>query len=276
MKFSLILPTYNRFIEITAFLDSLSNQSYKNFELIVVDQNQNNKIDNLCENYHYPITIIKSKTRVLSINRNIGLNHASGEIIAFPDDDCEYDPLTLEKILSFFNNNPDYNYYTCNTIDKYTQKSIFSGLSSNTEISKINFMRTGVSITIFTKEKAIKSFKFDEQLGIGAKFGSGEESDLLLYLLKNKNKGKYISNDYIYHPNTSITKERASSYGKGFGAVFKKGITVYHFYQLFPLYVLYLFKSLLNILVYKDKKCCIAILQGRISGFIQYKYPANA
>jgi len=61
MKFSLILATLGRDNEIAKFLESLKNQSYKEFELIVVDQNQDGKIDNIIQEYkkNFLLTILK-------------------------------------------------------------------------------------------------------------------------------------------------------------------------------------------------------------------------
>ncbi|MCL2832367.1 MAG: glycosyltransferase family 2 protein [Treponema sp.] len=271
MIFSLILPTINRSTELDFFLQSLNTQTYSQFELIIIDQNSEYFIENLCKKYKFNIKIIKNNTKGLSLNRNIGLKYATGDIIAFPDDDCEYDPQTLEKVNIFFIKNPEYNFYTCNTKEKHTEQSVFSGLSKNTQISKYNFMRTGVSITIFIKSKALHQFKFDEQLGAGTAFGSGEESDLLLYLIKNNNKGFYFSHDFIYHPNTKNTVQRSFLYGKGFGALFKKGVFTYNFYSLLLIYFLYICKNIINIFYKKDKYNQITKLKGRLIGFFQYQ-----
>jgi len=271
MKFSLILATYNRLNELIPFLDSLQNQTYKNFELIIVDQNNNDNIHVLCQKYLIDIKIIKSNKKGLSLNRNIGLKHVSGDIIAFPDDDCEYDKTTLEKVHLFFINNNRFNFYTCNSKDKQSEKSISSTLLKNSKITIFNVMKAGISITIFVRTEAIKQFNFDEQLGIGAAFGSGEESDLLFFLLKNKNKGFYFADDFIYHPAKEVTIDRITPYGKGFGAVFKKAITKYHFLQLIPLFVLYLIKNLFDIVLKKDKKFQFVKFNARLIGFLQYK-----
>jgi Glycosyltransferases, probably involved in cell wall biogenesis len=92
MKFSLIMATYGRSNEIENFLISLKNQTYKNFELIVIDQNDDDKAYKIIKKFQNDINIIYLKVsfKGLSKARNYGLNYASGQIIAFPDDDCEY------------------------------------------------------------------------------------------------------------------------------------------------------------------------------------------
>ena len=271
MKFTLILATLNRYDELIPLLNSLKNQTYKNFELIIIDQNNNDKIKLLTNSYKFNMKIIKSKTKGLSYNRNIGLDHAGSDIIAFPDDDCEYESSTLEKVNNFFLNQPEYNFYTSNTREKKSNLSVTSSLPYDANINIYNVMRTGISFTIFVRSGALNSFKFDEKLGIGADFGSGEETDLLLFLLKNKKRGFYSANDYIYHPAKAGIDNRAFQYGKGFGAVFKKAIVKYHFTALFFIYLLYLIKTIIKLIFYRDKNQYLLTLKGRISGFLQYK-----
>jgi glycosyltransferase involved in cell wall biosynthesis len=271
MKFSLVMATLGRYDEIILFLDSMVNQSYKNFELIIVDQNENDKIEKLCSSYNMDIKVIKSDIKGLSINRNIGLRHISGDIVAFPDDDCEYDYNTLERVKDFFTQNPVYNFYICNTKEKYSELSILPNTLGDTVISPNNVMRVGCSITIFVRVGAIANFSFDEQLGVGTEFGSGEESDLLFFLLNKKNKGFFHSQHYIFHPFKEETAQKAFQYGKGYGALHKKVIVVYGFYRLFFNFLLTLIKETIKICFYPYSAERVLTMRGRIFGFCRYK-----
>ncbi|MDR2010722.1 MAG: glycosyltransferase family 2 protein [Bacteroidales bacterium] len=273
MKFSLIMATLDRAEEIALFLNKLSAQTYKNFELIIVDQNDDGRVYNLYLKYKDIIELkyIHSNKKGLSLSRNIGLNNCNGDIIAFPDDDCEYSADTLENVFKFFNNNPDYAFYTCNTKDKNNGNTILNSKKKDTDISIFNIMFTGISFTIFVRAVSIKKFRFDTQMGVGAEYGSGEESDLLLYLLRNVNKGRYNANSYIHHPYKIDNTDRAFSYGKGFGALYKKAISTYRYYILFPVFMYLLFKQFLMICLHPFEKGRIASLKGRLYGFIHYK-----
>ena len=107
--FSLILPTLGRYEVLIELFNSLKLQEEKNFEVIVVDQNPDEKIRILCESWGnaFPIKYIHSRKPGLSLNRNIGLSYAKGEIIAFPDDDCKYHPDTLMRVKKSFEANID-------------------------------------------------------------------------------------------------------------------------------------------------------------------------
>jgi hypothetical protein len=134
-------------------------------------------------------------------------------------------------------------------------------------------MRTGISFTIFIRADAIRQFRFDEQLGVGSEYGygSGEESDLLLYLLKNKQKGRYHSGNFIYHPGKLDTQERVYSYSRGFGALYKKAVRVYRFYPLLLVFLYRILRTLIKLIFFKDKSISVALLKGRFEGFTGYK-----
>jgi glycosyltransferase involved in cell wall biosynthesis len=274
IKFSLIMATLGREKEIELFFLGLLNQSYKLFEIIIVDQNINNKIHDIYNKYKNQCNIIyiKSEKKGLSLCRNIGLEYAKGNIIAFPDDDCEYKADTLQKVYLFFANNPEYDFYTCNTSEKDICKSIFRGFKKNCDIKYYNIMKTAISFTIFIKTKAFNSFRFDERLGVGAEYGACEESDLVLFLLKNKRRGFYHTNDFIYHPYKQSGQDatRLYNYGKGIGAFYKKAIFFYGYYFLFFQYILLIQKTIASCILLPNKKARYAALKGRLKGFLQY------
>lgn len=103
MKFSLIMATCGRRDDILDLLKSLEQQTYKNFELIVVDQNDT-PISDLFDEYKdkFSINYIYTPIKGLSRARNAGLKVADGDFIAFPDDDCIYEKNVLESIFRNF------------------------------------------------------------------------------------------------------------------------------------------------------------------------------
>jgi glycosyltransferase involved in cell wall biosynthesis len=273
IKFSLIMATLGRKDEVDALLNSLVIQTYKCFELIIIDQNSDERVCDIYVKYKNCIDIIyiKSDKKGLSYNRNIGLEKCRGDIVAFLDDDCEYNYDTMERVAAFFISS-HYDFFTCNTKEKNSNKTIFNAPKTSTEVNIFNFMRTGVSITIFVRYDKIKKFKFDEQLGLGARFGSAEESDLLLFLIKNNNKGFYCSDIYIYHPCKDNTIEKSFSYGKGYGALFKKAVFVYKYYFLFFFFLNVIIKEVIKVCIYPYEKGRVTSIKARLYGFIFYKF----
>ena len=108
------MPTINVTDELELFLKSLKEQTYKDFELIAVDQNNDDRAYKILEKYEddFEIKYMKSDRKGLSLNRNRGLLVMDGEITGFPDDDCEYQPDTLEKVVKFFKENEDKRIYS--------------------------------------------------------------------------------------------------------------------------------------------------------------------
>lgn len=99
---SLLVATINRTVELERFLASLDTQTYRNFEVIVIDQNPDDRlVPVLCRHAGLAISHLRSG-RGLSKARNVGLRATKGEIIAIPDDDCWYPPQLLSTVAAWF------------------------------------------------------------------------------------------------------------------------------------------------------------------------------
>jgi glycosyltransferase involved in cell wall biosynthesis len=278
MLVSLIMPTLNRYDDVESFIQSLLNQTYKNFELIIIDQNDNDKIKIIADKYKDEIDIkyLKSDKLGLSYNRNLGLDLAKGQVIGFPDDDCTYEYDTLEKIIAFFKNNPDYKLYSCKTMDENKIDYFKKMHDSVCEINSNNILDTITSITFFVNFKNEKYIRFDEKLGVGGKFGSGEEIDYVLDLINRGYKGRYFPNDIIYHPAKKHSKSvekynRDYNYGRGFGALCKKEIIHRKNYSFIKVMGKKIIRNIGGIVLNKDRDYHKATIKGRIEGFKEYK-----
>lgn len=102
---SLIICTKNRDEMITDVLNSAVNQSFDNYEVLIIDQSTNDKTNNILKNYPQ-FKYIKSATTGLSNSRNEGIKYSKGEILVFVDDDVVFEKDYLEKIFECFNNSP--------------------------------------------------------------------------------------------------------------------------------------------------------------------------
>ncbi len=238
MKFSLILATVNRDKEVKEFLTSLSQQIYTNFEVIIVDQNDDNRILKILPAFkNLDIKYVKSEIG-LSKARNRGLNKACGDIVGFPDDDCLYPKELLENINVFFKEH-NYDILMGKTIDKETGKVVAGKNITKAQILKPSFI-LGSSTTLFIKRD--ENIIFDEYFGIGAVFNAEEENDLLFRLLKKDYSGYYAPNiNYVYHPPSDLdytNTARAKQRSIGLGAFIAKyiytreGVTYFIKYNL--------------------------------------------
>ena len=114
---SIILPYYKKINYIANTLNSVLNQTYQDFEIILIYDDA--KLDDLLiiknEFGDNPkIKIIKNNENLgAGISRNIGINHAKGEIIAFIDADDLWLPNKLEKQTRFMKEN-NFQFTFCN------------------------------------------------------------------------------------------------------------------------------------------------------------------
>ncbi len=226
MRFSLIMGTVDRVEPVGEFLDSLDRQTCQEYELIVVDQNEDDRLCPLVEDFgaRHQVRHLRCG-RGLSRARNKGIGEATGDLVAFPDDDCTYPPDLLETVSRFFDANPQWDGLTGKPTDK-------SGLTSMGR-----FSRDAGAVTYFTVWTRVNSFSifvrspvvqatggFDETLGVGAgtPWGSAEEIDYVLRSLKQGFRLYYDPELIVFHPLPySDFGERATnrhrSYGMGMG-----------------------------------------------------------
>jgi len=105
---SVIVCTYNGSKSIKDTLESLTKLEYPNYEVIIVNDGSNDKTEEIAKEYcnKYGFSLITTENRGLSNARNTGLDSATGEIIAYLDDDACPDPNWLNYLaLSFLKTN---------------------------------------------------------------------------------------------------------------------------------------------------------------------------
>lgn len=101
---SVIIPTYNRDNSLKRSIDSVLNQTFKDFEVIVIDDDSTDDTESIVKNFNDPrIKYIKHKeNRGAGAARNTGIKNARGKFIAFQDSDDEWLPEKLEKQIKSF------------------------------------------------------------------------------------------------------------------------------------------------------------------------------
>lgn len=105
-RFSIIIPAFNVEKYITTALESVFNQTYTNYEVIVIDDCSTDNTVQELEQYKGKIKLIKNNENLASGGaRNNGLDNSSGEYIIFLDaDDHLYDENVLEKLNNLIGN----------------------------------------------------------------------------------------------------------------------------------------------------------------------------
>jgi glycosyltransferase involved in cell wall biosynthesis len=84
---SVIIPTYNRGWIVQEAIDSVLDQDFRDFELIVVDDGSDDNTREILRAYGKTITVLHQSNRGVSAARNRGIAEAAGRLIAFLDSD---------------------------------------------------------------------------------------------------------------------------------------------------------------------------------------------
>lgn len=116
---SVIIPTYNRANTILRSVNSVLNQTYKDLELIIIDDGSTDNTKELIEQIDDPRIryIYLGANSGASNARNVGATYALGEWIAFQDSDDAWKPEKLEKQLMLANQHPEYSMIYCSFIN---------------------------------------------------------------------------------------------------------------------------------------------------------------
>lgn len=99
---SVVINTYNRAGHLRRCLDALTKQTYRNFEVVVVQGPCTDRTADVLAHFGDAVTIAATETRILGVSRNVGIAHSHGELIAFTDDDAVPDPGWLANLVPAF------------------------------------------------------------------------------------------------------------------------------------------------------------------------------
>jgi glycosyltransferase involved in cell wall biosynthesis len=224
---SLVVATLNRVTEFERLLTSLDGQSYRDFEVIVVDQNADDRLVSVLRE-HPGLSIQHLRCRPgASRARNVGLRAAKGDIVGFPDDDCWYPETLLATVKQWFELHPEFGglFGMLQTADnqpvgpKWPDRPCLCTRKTLWErgITPIGFLRCQVTEAI--------GF-FNERIGLGAAspYQSGEDID---YFLRPLALGFQMWHDptiKVYHPSFHAPdrlSEKTYSYSLGGGFVMR-------------------------------------------------------
>ena len=110
---SIVIPTYNRANLIGKAIQSILDQSYENWELIIVDNYSDDNTKEVIKAFNDDRILMLSTPRTGSVaaSRNLGVVHSNGEWIAFLDSDDWWFPEKLMYVCKALRNNPDLIYH---------------------------------------------------------------------------------------------------------------------------------------------------------------------
>lgn len=230
MKFSLIISTLGRNADVVDFVRTIEGQTCRDFELIVVDQNDDDELAKAVEKLT-PSFPLKYRhvpgVRGASRGRNLGFELAEGDYVCFPDDDCIYPPGLLDDVLSLFSNQGVD--IVCGRAADENGRDINGRFESRAQaISAANVFSTQIEWMLFFTRTAFEAVSgFDVDVGVGAStpWQANEGQDIVLRMLAQGYRGWYDPGLYGHHPELNVfhpdarMRRKARGYARGMGYV---------------------------------------------------------
>ena len=237
IEISLIVATAGRVDELQKLLASIARQTRTDFELIIVDQNTDDRIEQLLKRLQLPFTCVHASSALgASKARNVGIKQAQGNILGFPDDDCWYPLTMLAQVKEWFDRNSHYDFLCCSAQDENHNEVAARWPSRSVDIDRATVLRACNCSSLFIRRTAaVQTGGFDESMGPGPEttVKATEENDFALRLMAGSYRGRFEKSLHIFHPRKeagSGTTDRALNYGIGFGFLLRK-----HDYPIYTL-----------------------------------------
>ncbi len=221
-KYSFIIPVYNRGEELEELLETISSQTHKNFDVIVVDDGSDSPCQNITNKFEDKLDVkyIFQENSGPGMARNKALEYSNSEWLIFLDSDCLLPDNYLEIVNTNINKyqfdcfgGPDKAHNSFNTIQKaigYAMSSTLTtgGIRGGKEKLDKFYPRSfnlGVKRSVFIDLKGFSNMRF------------GEDLDFSMRLLSKGYKTMLIKNAFVYH-------KRRNNFKSFFKQVFNSGI----------------------------------------------------
>lgn len=191
-KISVVIPTYNRAHLLYEAIQSVLNQTFTDFELIIVDDGSTDNTEEVVRSIIDPrVNYLKQSNRGVSAARNTGLKVCTGEFVAFLDSDDLFLPERLSLQINRVTADPTiglvYGLYY-GTTDQGTTKKLSGTCYAELDLRRLLLGPVFHWSTVLIRRSSLeKSGDFDETLSVG------EEWDLTLRLALSKCKMTGVS-----------------------------------------------------------------------------------
>lgn len=148
---SIVVPIYNSESFLQECLNSIKNQTYKNIEVLLIDDGSNDSSGSICDDFvldNKNAKVYHNDNMGVSVSRNYGINHSRGKYIYF----CDSDDILCERIIEKFVNNinkTNSDLVSCG----YTKFKIASTIQFCTDSSYLIFNSNLKTIQLFNNSK---------------------------------------------------------------------------------------------------------------------------
>jgi len=254
---SVIIPTHNRAGLLPRAINSVLSQTYKNYEIIIIDDGSSDNTQEILSGFaSNKLRILKNEMPKGACNaRNRGIKAAAGDLLAFLDDDDEYLPVYLEEMTNAYD--PKWAYlssnfsYICRTsagVKKHVRKK-----SKYVTPEKMLYTMCSSGIFLVEKNKIIRIGGFDEALlksqdydvllRLNLRFGTACNLQKILFIVHGEHESPRITFSprrfhalwYFYKKHKHLYSKRQKKYRLYMLMCHKnKPVTLKKFFWLVP------------------------------------------
>lgn len=189
-KFSIIMPLYNKAPYVREAIESVLSQTYKDWELIVVDDGSTDDSYSVAQNSLSKSvdgngTLVTQSNSGVGATRNNGVKLAKNDYLCFLDADDWYEPTFLEEMDQFISEYPDAGIYAT---DYYYVKNNRKKVNYKADTGYINYCKVYTEsnrMPVWTGAVCLPKLKFDEFNGFPEKIKLGEDFCLWIRIALN-------------------------------------------------------------------------------------------
>lgn len=232
MFYSIIVPVFNRPNEVDELLASLINQTYKEFEVLIIEDGSEIPCHHIVSQYNNDLDIkyYQKKNSGPGNTRNYGAERSNGDYLIILDSDCILPRTYLETIESFLKKNP---------IDAFggpdCAHSSFTPIQKAINYAMTSFFTTGgirggkKQMDKFYPRSFNMGIKKEVYLALGgfSKMRFGEDIDFSIRIFKGGYDCRYIAGAWVYH-------KRRTNLKRFFKQVHNSGIARINLYKRYP------------------------------------------
>lgn len=229
--FSLIIATLHRVDELDRLLASLDGQTFKDFEVLIVDQNDDERLLPVLQSHPNLVIHYVRSGLGLSHGRNVALPLVKGDFVCFPDDDCWYPKDLLAKVSAWFEANRDsMGLFVC------LRDAANAPVGPNwprqaCACTRQNLWDMGLSASVFLRRDVVDAnglFNENIGLGSGSLYQSGEDIDYNLRPLERGLKMWFEPSLTVHHPKIhSSERLLRTTYGYALGGAYVQRVHGY-------------------------------------------------
>lgn len=224
---SLVVATVGRTAEVQAFLDSLLPISGPGLDIIIADQNPDDRVARILRSHPVPTRHLRLDRPNASAARNAGAALARYGWLGFPDDDCRFLPDTLDHLIPALDKAP---VVTGVTVDDAGRANILRWRHRSGPFDAWDMWRCMTESTLFVRRDLFTAIGgFDPDFGPGTDFPAAEGAEMLLRLFGAHPglRGWFSRAIRIYHPTkippwTPEAVQRGYAYAVGEGGMLAK------------------------------------------------------